>query len=533
MIYIENLKKTLADRDLFEIEDLTLSENDKVALIGDNGVGKTTFFHLILGLDREYSGRINVDRPMDYLLNADTEDKNFSREIYSKAQLKENESYSPGEYRRLKLLDLLADESSFLLLDEPTSHLDIDQKEELIERLKARRLGYLIISHDRDFINKTCTKILELANGKIEVYNGDYKFYLAEREKRRKFQKREYENYTREKARLENLAINIKDQSAKVKTAPKRMGNSEARLHKMGGQGNKKKLDKQVKAVESRLRQLDVKERPKEASQIKLKAPTSGKIHSQVLIRAEKLDKAFKDKILFDQANFIIENNSKVALLGENGCGKTTLLKMILEEDQIWVHPNLKIGYFSQMNDTLEDKKTILENILATSIYDQTLSRIVLGRLGFKNNDVNKVVELLSDGEKAKVKLAKILTADFNFLIFDEPTNFLDLRAIESLEDLLKSYDRPLIFVSHDEEFINNLADRLLIIENKKLVSFKGSLDQYKNSKVEAKGNKDEDKLLLDFRLSSINSRLAMDISKEERERLEEEYKNLLKKYKE
>ncbi|WP_054251396.1 ribosomal protection-like ABC-F family protein [Neofamilia massiliensis] len=530
MIYIENLKKTLADRDLFEIEDLAISENDKVALIGDNGVGKTTFFRLILGLDREYSGRVSVDRSMDYLLNVDTEDKNFSREIYSKAQLKENESYSPGEYRRLKLLDLLVDELSFLLLDEPTSHLDMDQKEELIERLKARRLGYLIISHDRDFINKTCTKILELANGKIEVYNGDYKFYLAEREKRRKFQEREYENYAREKARLENLAISIKDQSAKVKTAPKRMGNSEARLHKMGGQGNKKKLDKQVKAVESRLRQLDVKERPKEASQIKLKAPASGKIHSQVLIRAEKLNKSFKDKILFDQANFIIENNSKVALLGENGCGKTTLLKMILDEEQVWVHPNLKIGYFSQMNDTLEDKKTILENILATSIYDQTLSRIVLGRLGFKNDDVNKVVELLSDGEKAKVKLAKILTADFNFLIFDEPTNFLDLRAIESLEELLKSYDRPIIFVSHDEEFINNLADRLLIIENKKLVRFKGSLVQYKNRKQQAKENNDEDKLLLDFRLSSINSRLAMDISKEERESLEEEYKNLLEK---
>ena len=203
---------------------------------------------------------------------------------------------------------------------------------------------------------------------------------------------------------------------------------------------------------------------------------------------------------------------------------------MILDRENLWVHPNLKIGYFSQMDDILENNKSILENVLNTSIYDETMTRIVLARLGFKNNDSLKIIDILSDGEKAKVKLAKILTSDFNYLIFDEPTNFLDIRAIESLENLLKSYDRSFIFVTHDEEFINNIANTLLIIKDKKIRSFKGNLQQYKKRKNKSNRGNDRDKLLLDFRLSSINSRLAMEISKEEREKLEDEYQRLIKK---
>lgn len=205
---------------------------------------------------------------------------------------------------------------------------------------------------------------------------------------------------------------------------------------------------------------------------------------------------------------------------------------MILCKENVWVHPNLKIGYFSQMSDILEEDADVLSNVLNTSIYDETMTRIVLARLGFKTNDVYKIVSILSDGEKAKVKLAKILTSDFNYLIFDEPTNFLDINAIESLENLLKSYDRPFIFVSHDEEFINNLADTLLIIEDKKIKNFKGNLSQYKNRNKKKINGKESNSLLLDFRISSISSRLAMEISKEERKKLEDEYNKLIEERK-
>ena len=184
------------------------------------------------------------------------------------------------------------------------------------------------------------------------------------------------------------------------------------------------------------------------------------------------------------------------------------------------------------MSDILEEDADILENVLNTSIYDETKTRIVLARLGFKTNDVYKIVNILSDGEKAKVKLAKIVISDFNYVIFDEPTNFLDINAIESLENLLKSYDRPFIFVSHDEEFINNLADTLLIIEDKRIKSFKGNLSQYKSRNKETINGKDRNSLLLDFRISSISSRLAMEIPKEKRIKLEEEYNKLIEERK-
>ena len=530
MININNLRKKLPDKQLLEINSLSINEKDKIALIGDNGAGKTTLFRLILGLEKEYTGIVNVDGDLDYLLNDGVEDKYISNEIYSKTKLNIDDRYSPGEFRRLKLFDLLSDDLKFLLMDEPTSHLDIVQKEKLIKKLNSRKMGYLIISHDRDFINKTCNKILELSDGKIEEYNGDYQFYLEEREKRQKFKEKEYTNYVKEKRRLENLAVSIKEQSSKVRTTPRRMGNSEARLHKMGGQENKKKLDKQVKSVEARINQLEAKERPKEEEDIKLSAPEIKRIHSKVLIRAENLNKVFNKKVLFEKSEFTIENNSKVALIGDNGSGKTTLLKMILNKENIWVHPNLKIGYFSQMDETLEEDNSILENVLNTTIYDETLTRIVLARLGFRNKNVHKTIGVLSDGEKAKVKLAKILTADFNYLILDEPTNFLDIRAIESLENLLKSYDRPFLFVTHDEEFINNIANSLLIIKDERITGFKGNLLQYKERKNKFNKSDNTDKFLRDFRLSTINSRLAMDISKTEREKLEEEYKKLLKK---
>ena len=306
------------------------------------------------------------------------------------------------------------------------------------------------------------------------------------------------------------------------------MGNTEARLHKMGGQGNKKKLDKQVRSVKSRIDQLEVKEKPKEEAEIKLTIDEKDKIFSKVLVRSEKLSKSFDDKVLFDNANLEISNNKKIALLGDNGSGKTTLLNMIVDKE-VWCHPNLKIGYYSQLGEIIDEKKTVLENVFESSIYDQTMTRIILARLGFKEDEVFKKVDVLSDGERAKVKLAKLVTSDFNFLIMDEPTNFLDIRAIEALEDLLIGYDRPLLFVTHDVSFINNIADGLIIIKNKKIESFSGNLAQYQNCREKLKENKNSNDFLIEFRLTAINNRLASEIPKEEREELEAEYERLLK----
>lgn len=473
MIRIDNLTKVVGARTLFAIDHLSIGACDKVGLIGDNGTGKTTFLRILSSLDTDYAGRVQMNDEISYSLNNLEDELGF---IYQR-RFQQNCS-SPGEQQRLKLEHLLVDNKAFLLIDEPTSHLDIKQRKLLAKRLHARNKGFILVSHDRDFINQTCTKIFELVNGKIEVYSGDYSFYLCEREKKYKCAEREYESYVKEKKRLLQVANAIKQQSAKVKTTPKRMGNSEARLHKMGGQQNKKKLDKQVKATLERVNQLEVKSKPYQNAAIKLNMDEREKIHSKVLIRAENLNKSFDSKVIFKNVNFTIDNTNKVALLGDNGSGKTTLLNMILN-GETWTHPNLRIGYYSQLGETLDYTKTILDNVLLYSIYDQSMTRIILARLGFKTNDVFKQVNVLSDGEKAKVKLAKLLTGNFNYLVMDEPTNFLDIRAIEALEELLQGYDRPLLFVTHDASFINNVADSLLLIENEKITAFEGNLQQY------------------------------------------------------
>ena len=473
MMRIDDLTKVVGARTLFVIDHLSIGACDKVGLIGDNGTGKTTFLRILSSLDTDYAGRVQMNDEIGYLLNNLEDELGF---IYQR-RFQQNCS-SPGEQQRLKLEHLLVNNKAFLLIDEPTSHLDIKQRKLLAKRLYSRNKGFILISHDRDFINQTCTKIFELVNGKIEVYNGDYSFYLCEREKRYKCAEREYESYVKEKKRLLQVANAIIHQSAKVKTTPKRMGNSEARLHKMGGQQNKKKLDKQVKATLERINQLEVKNKPYQNAAIKLNMDEREKIHSKVLIRAENLNKSFDSKVIFKNVNFAIDNTNKVALLGDNGSGKTTLLNMILN-GETWAHPNLRIGYYSQLGETLDYTKTILDNVLPYSIYDQSMTRIILARLGFKTNDVFKQVNVLSDGEKAKVKLAMLLTGNFNYLVMDEPTNFLDIRAIEALEELLQGYDRPLLFVTHDVSFINNVADSLLLIENEKITGFEGNLQQY------------------------------------------------------
>ncbi|MEL3900930.1 MAG: ATP-binding cassette domain-containing protein [Treponema phagedenis] len=523
MIKIENVEKQFADRKLFFIELLQIFSDEKIALIGDNGVGKTTLMKMISGQDSDFSGNIDITMNIQFV------EKTLSDKLTATAVISDHnstDSLSPGEAYQIRLFSAF-ENNTFLLMDEPTANLDFAAKERLIHKLNTRKQGFLLISHDRDFIEKTCSKIFELREEKIFVYKGSYHSYLEERANQKKFAQGEYEKYTKETERLSKMVDELTVRRDKIRTTPKRFGNSEARLHKMGGQSNKKKVDNRIKSVRSRIEQLAVKKKPIEEKKIVLSIPDHEKIHSKILIEGKKIRKSFGEKLIFDQADFYIDNTSKVALIGKNGSGKTTLLQMIINGEQIKKHPRLKIGYFGQLNQNLHFEKSIVENIRLTSIYDETLIRVLLARLGFRGDRVGERVKNLSDGERAKVQLAKMVSGDFNFLIFDEPTNYLEISAIEVLEEILQNYDRPFIFVSHDKAFINNVANRLLIIKNHKIKTITGNLKEYEKSDPP-----NINKMVLQFRMTEIFSKLSMEIPKEERVRLEAAYEELLKKLK-
>lgn len=529
---INNLKKYFEYRLVLNIKDLKIYSNDKIGLVGLNGSGKTTLLNLIAGEINPDSGTIRTNIKPFYIKQLeDSSNKEVDGEYIGKLGLKEKnkEFMSGGELTRLKIAGFLTDNGKFLLADEPTSNLDFEGIDFLIEKLTNFEGAMVITSHDRDLLDKVCNKIIELEDSKIKIYDGNYSHYKVQRELERKTQELEYEKYVNEKRRLEKVLVDTKTKSDKIKGTPKRMGNSEARLHKMGGQKGKKKLDNKVKSIASRIDKLEVKDKLKEID--KIKVDISGEeIFSKIVIEGKELTKAFGERTLFKDSNFQIYNKSKVALIGGNGSGKTTLLKMIMEnEDNINISKKANIGYFSQDLNILDESKTILENLLEVGLEQD--ARDILARFLFKRDDVYKKVSVLSGGERVKVSLAKILLSDFNILILDEPTNYLDIYSVEAVEEALISYNNTLLFVSHDKRLIENVADTIMYIENEKINTFQGNLNDYNKNKDNDFQHKDiaNRRAILENKLSEIIGLISIAKKPEDKEKLDLEYTNILK----
>src|SRR5699024_3615688 len=237
-----------------------------------------------------------------------------------------------------------------------------------------------------------------------------------------------------------------------------------------------------------------------------------------------------KDRILWKETSFHVRGGDKIAILGKNGTGKTTLLKKIMNESEgITLSPAIKIGYFSQNLDVLDENKSILENVSETSKQDETFIRTVLARLHFYRDDVHKKVEVLSGGERVKVSFAKLFVSEINTLLLDEPTNVLDIVAMEALEDLLQNYEGTVLLVSHDRRFLQNIASRILTIENKRITLFEGTYQELK-AYVPRKADPNEDELqVIETKITEVLSKLSIDPSEE----LDQEFQHLLAQKKE
>lgn len=263
------------------------------------------------------------------------------------------------------------------------------------------------------------------------------------------------------------------------------------------------------------------------------------KLNSKIPIEIEDTKIYVKDKLLINDVNLKIKQGRKIALIGENGCGKTTLLKYIINEnsDKVKISSNVKIGYFDQGQNILEDNKSILENIKEDSSYDETFIRINLSEFGFKDKSVYKKVVYLSGGERVKVGLCKVILSDNNILILDEPTNYLDIKSIEALEEALVNTDKTVILVSHDIRFVSNICNYIIEIKENKLHEFDGGysfyLDHKNKGRVDINKKKCEEELLvLKNRLTEIISLLSLESNEVKKEELDLEYKNLLYKIK-
>lgn len=536
---LDKVKKYYGDRLILDIEKFEIFKEDRIGLVGENGEGKTTLIKVLLGEINVEEGNVFLTDSHAYI----SQKEDYKGEcILSKAKSLFNapdqykDYLSGGEKVKLKISKALSENRSIIIADEPTSNLDSSSVSILEKMLKSYNGAMLLVSHDREFLDSLCNIIVEIENGKLKFYKGNYSKYIKIKKEEIKREAVEYKDYIKEKERLNGIILEKRGLGDSIRKTPKRMGNSEARLHKMGGQKGKQKIDKNIKAVISRIEHLDVKEKPKATSEIKIRIQEGLEIISKNPIEINEFNVIIGERILIKEATFRIKRGKKIALLGENGCGKTTLLKAILKYDNevIKINNRVVIGYFDQNQSVLKDNKTILENIMEDSSYDQSFIRINLDGFGFKGDTVLKMVNSLSGGEKVKVALCKILLSDNNVLILDEPTNYLDIKSMEALEEALINMDKTVIMVSHDRKFIANVCDYIIEIENNMVKQFNGGYSEYIREKNKPKvNNKDKENkeklMLLQNKLSEIISILSIGGNIVDKQKLEVEYEKIIK----
>lgn len=370
---------------------------------------------------------------------------------------------SGGEKTTAALGKLLMDNPDILLLDEPTNHLDMESVEWLEEYVRNYKGTVIIVSHDRYFLDHTVTKIIEIEDMESEVYQGNYTDYVRIKE--------------------ENLRLwqeNYKEQQKKIGV----MEDSIKQLREWADKSGNNKFYKRAASIQNKLEKVERIERPNSKKNMKLsfsEAVRSGNI----VIKAKELKKAYGEKLLFEEAEAEVYYGERVALIGQNGSGKTTFLRMLLGEEtpddgMIEFGSSIKAAYLPQQLTFTNEELPVIECFREDISILEGAAREYLSKFLFFGSTVYKKVKYLSGGERVRLMLARLIYHEANLLILDEPTNHLDTSSIENIEDMLEAFKGTVFYISHDRYFINKTADRILSLEDRKLKSYTGNYDDYK-----------------------------------------------------
>lgn len=524
-----------------------LYTGDKIGIIGPNGSGKSTLLKMIINQVPYDDGNIKVYGQIGYL----PQDLSFEEEKTIAEFLREYEydgelikllnifklrrqyeqkisTLSGGEKTRMYLVKLILSRPDILILDEPTNHLDYGGMDYLENFIKKFEGGVLLVSHDRYFLDQTVTKIMALEESRLRNYSGNYSFYKKTKDQELRRQRIEYENYRKEKKKLEEAARKQMERSNRYNNMTK---NDFYR-------GKAAKIAKKSKAIYTRIEQLDEARRPKEEQTIDVAFDSDMDKTGGILVRGENLAKSYGERILFQNLNLEISSGNKIGLIGENGVGKSTLLKGILEmenmDGDLYISPSTKMGYFSQELTNLDDSMSILEELKKVNT-DETYVRTLLGCMLFTGDDVFKTIGNLSLGERARISFLKLVLGGYNLLILDEPVNFLDISSREAIEELLLDYEGAILFTSHDRYFTKKLAKEIWHMENGGLTRYLGNyqyyLDRQKRRKESKTNISREHILLIEMEMSNLSFKL-LSCSEEEKESLERRYFQLASKLK-
>ena len=529
-----NINKSFGEHVIVHDGSFHIEEREKAALVGINGAGKSTILKMIMGEEPLDGGDVilakgktigylaqhqdllpgstiyeevrsaradifalesqirSVEEELKHLsgdalkerldtynrLQSEFEDKNgyaceseitgvlkglgFTEDDFSKL----TDTLSGGQKTRVSLGKLLLTKPDVLLLDEPTNHLDLNSVSWLETFLMNYPGAVFIVSHDRYFLNRVVTKVVEIEHGEIRTYLGNYKAYSAKKQQIRDAQLKEYLNQQRE----------IRHQQAVIE-----------KLRSF----NREKSIRRAESREKMLEKISPVEKPAETVQemhLTLEpAYTSG----NDVLSVDRLSKQFDGQILFRDVSFEVKRGEHVAVIGDNGTGKTTLLKILnqvirADSGSFTLGAKVKIGYYDQEHHVLHDEKTIFEEISDDyPSLNNTQIRNTLAAFQFTGDDVFKEIRSLSGGEKGRLSLAKLMLSEANFLILDEPTNHLDITSKEILEEALNSYSGTVLYVSHDRYFINQTASRILELVNQTFVNYIGNYDYYLEKKEE------------------------------------------------